>query len=107
MTKASWNDMTIAESDDCIALENFTYFPADSVNHALLRRSDRTSTCSWKGGSAVYYDLIVGDAVNQNAVWCYPETGEAAKPIAGWYAFWRGVEIDGADKARPFVKPAL
>ena len=49
--------------------------------------------CPWKG-TASYYDVVVGDAVNKDAAWYYPDTKDAAKHIAGRIAFWKGVKVD-------------
>jgi uncharacterized protein (DUF427 family) len=90
--KAIWNGTTIAESDDTVVVEGNHYFPLASVDQALLRPSTTHTTCPWKG-VASYYDLVVGDAVNSDAVWYYPEPLDAAKEIKGQVAFWKGVQV--------------
>jgi uncharacterized protein (DUF427 family) len=30
-----------------------------------------------------------------DAAWCYPEPKEAARQIAGYVAFWKGVAVTG------------
>jgi uncharacterized protein (DUF427 family) len=50
------------------------------------------STCHWKG-EASYYSLLVDGKTNEDAVWVYREPKEKAKEIAGYLAFWRGVEV--------------
>jgi uncharacterized protein (DUF427 family) len=49
------------------------------------------SVCGWKG-EAHYYDVVVGDQVNANAAWFYPEPKDAAAEIKGRVAFWKGVQ---------------
>ncbi|MBL6447530.1 DUF427 domain-containing protein [Fulvivirga sp. 29W222] len=90
--KAIWNGKTIAESDDTIVIEGNHYFPANAVNKEFLKESETNTVCPWKG-TASYYTLEVNDNVNKDAVWYYPETKEAAKPIEGRLAFWKGVEV--------------
>lgn len=90
--KATWNGQTIAESDDTVVVEGNHYFPSASVNSGVLRESTTHTTCPWKG-VASYYDLVVGDAVNQDAAWYYPDPSEAAAQIRGRIAFWKGVEV--------------
>ena len=46
--------------------------------------------CGWKG-TASYYDVTVGDKINRDAAWYYPQPKDAAKEIVGYIAFWRGV----------------
>ena len=70
--KAMWNGALIAESDDIVTVEGNAYFPAAAVVPGLLKTSNHTSVCGWKG-TAHYYSIDVGGAVNENAVWYYPE----------------------------------
>ena len=91
--KASWNGRVVAESDDIVTVEGNAYFPASSLDQTLVRPSDHTSVCPWKG-TAHYYSLDVGGAVNQNAVWYYPEPKQAAAEIRDRVAFWKGVRVE-------------
>ena len=93
MVQARWNDTLIAESDACVVVENNQYFPRAAVRDENLRPSDHTSICPWKG-TAHYFDVVVGDAVNRNAAWYYPEPKDAAKQIKDRVAFWKGVEVN-------------
>lgn len=90
--KAIWNDVTLAESDDTIVVENNHYFPPDSVKREYLKGSDTHTTCPWKG-EASYYDVVVSDALNKDAAWYYPEPKKAAQQIKDYVAFWKGVEV--------------
>jgi uncharacterized protein (DUF427 family) len=90
--KAIWNGETIAESDDIVTVEGNAYFPAEALRRDVIRPSDHTSICPWKG-TAQYYSLSVGGEVNPNAVWYYPEPKEAAANIRGRVAFWKGVKV--------------
>ena len=90
--EARWNGELIASSDDIVKLEGNAYFPADSLVAAHVRPSTHTSVCSWKG-TAQYYDLVVGEAVNANAAWYYPEPKAEAAAIRGRVAFWKGVKV--------------
>lgn len=90
--KAIWHGATLAESDDIESVEGNAYFPAASLAREHLRASDRTTECAWKG-TAHYYDVVVGDAVNANAAWYYPEPKQAAAALRGRVAFWKGVQV--------------
>ena len=92
MTRAIWKDAVLAESDKTITVEGNHYFPPDSVHREYLVNSDHQTTCAWKG-TAHYYSVKVGDNINRNAAWYYPEPKEAAKQIAGYIAFWKGVRV--------------
>jgi len=90
--KATWKGNIIAQGDRTEVVEGNHYFPPDSVKNEFLRPSDTRSTCPWKG-DASYYDVVVGDEVNKDAAWYYPEPKDAAKQIRNHVAFWKGVEV--------------
>jgi len=91
--KATWNGVTIAESDDTVVVEGNHYFPPESVHTEFLAGNDRHTVCSWKG-TASYYDVVVSGETNAAAAWYYPDPSEAARNIKGRIAFWRGVKVE-------------
>jgi uncharacterized protein (DUF427 family) len=92
--RATWNDTVLAESNDTVVVDGNHYFPAASLRREYFRDSDHHSVCPWKG-MASYYDVVIGDATNQQAAWYYPQPKEAAAQIRDRVAFWRGVEVVG------------
>lgn len=93
MPKAIWNGAVIAESDATVVVEGNHYFPVESVKREHLKPSQTHTTCGWKG-VASYHDVVVGDQVNADAAWYYPEPKSAANQIAGRIAFWKGVKVE-------------
>ncbi|MCS6882719.1 MAG: DUF427 domain-containing protein [Oscillochloridaceae bacterium] len=93
MARAIWNGAVIAESDETVIVEGNHYFPPTAVKREYLRESATHTVCPWKG-TASYYDVVVEGNVNKDAAWYYPEPKEAAKQIAGYIAFWRGVRVE-------------
>lgn len=93
MAKATWNGATIAESATFETVEGNVYFPPGAVRREHLRDSATHTVCGWKG-TASYYDVVVGDAVNADAAWYYPAAKEAAKNVEGYVAFWKGVTVE-------------
>ena len=92
MPKAVWNGHVIAESDNTEVVEGNHYFPADSVKTEFVEKSDHTSVCGWKG-TANYYHVVVDGERNEDAAWYYAEPKPEAQNIAGYVAFWKGVEV--------------
>jgi uncharacterized protein (DUF427 family) len=90
--KATWQNEVLAQSDNTIVIEGNHYFSPDSIKPEFFRASETHSTCPWKG-LASYYHVKVGEKVNQDAAWFYPEPKAAARSIKGYVAFWRGVEV--------------
>ena len=92
MARAVWNGVVIAESAKTVVVEGNHYFPPEAVQTEHLRPSEHHTVCGWKG-TASYYDVVVGAAVNPNAAWYYPEPKPDAARIVGRIAFWKGVEV--------------
>ncbi len=89
MATAIWNGAVLAESATYEKVEGNVYFPPESVKWDYLKPGDRQYTCPWKG-QATYYDIVVGDKVEKNSAWSYPDPKEAAKYIKGYVAFETG-----------------
>lgn len=96
MPTATWNNTVIAEAAaaDIVTVEGNLYFPLAAVRADCIQPSSHTSECPWKG-TASYYDVLAGGAVNANAAWTYPAPKDAARQIAGRVAFWKGVVVTG------------
>ena len=85
------DDIILAESNATIVIEGNHYFPPDAINKKYFQKSDKHTTCPWKG-RASYYNIIIADEVETDAAWYYPEPKEAAKQIKNYVAFHKGVE---------------
>lgn len=92
MVRAIWNEAVLAESDQTLMVEGNHYFPPNSINEQYFKASESHTLCGWKG-IASYYDVEVGDKTNRNAAWYYASPQPAADKIAGYVAFWHGVEV--------------
>jgi len=90
--KATWNGVVVAESDATVVVEGNHYFPADSIKREYFEPSATHTECGWKG-TASYYTLVVNGQRNADAAWYYPTPKDAAKHIAGYVAFWKGVTV--------------
>ena len=95
MPRATWRGAVLADaSPDAVRLlEGNVYFPPEAIRPDHLRPTATHTICGWKG-TASYYDVVVGDEVNRDAAWFYPETLDAAKQIEGWVAFRHGVTLE-------------
>ncbi|MCZ7534043.1 MAG: DUF427 domain-containing protein [Acidimicrobiia bacterium] len=95
MTKAVWNGVVIAESDETIKVEGNHYFPPSAIRAEYFTDSSDHTVCPWKG-TASYYDVVVDGHVNSGAAWYYPDPKPAASDIKGYVAFWRGVKVQSS-----------
>jgi uncharacterized protein (DUF427 family) len=83
-----------ADFDEVVGMEGNVYFPPQTVTADALRNSPTAYTCPWKG-SAQYHDLLVGEAVLEDAAWSYPSPTEYAlahvgRDFSGYIAFDTG-----------------
>ena len=90
--QATWHGAVLAESADTVVVEGNHYFPLADVRTEHLQPSSSHTTCHWKG-VASYYDVVVGDQLNRDAAWYYPDPSPAAQSIKGRVAFWHGVRV--------------
>jgi uncharacterized protein (DUF427 family) len=90
--KAIWNGAILAESDATIVVEGNHYFPPEAIQSEYFTESATHTTCAWKG-VASYYNVAVDGKTNADAAWYYPTPKVAARQIAGYVAFWRGVQV--------------
>jgi uncharacterized protein (DUF427 family) len=90
--RATWKGATLAESNDTVVVEGNHYFPVAAIRREYFQPSATHTVCPWKG-TASYYDVVVGESVNKDAAWYYPEPFPAAASIAGRVAFWKGVQV--------------
>lgn len=85
-----FHDVVIAETENPVMLEGNVYFPPEDVHREFLRPSDHHSTCWWKGQTS-YYHVAVGDNLDLNAAWYYPNPTREASHIKDYIAFERGL----------------
>ena len=92
MMQALWKDKLLAESDQTKVVEGNHYFPPAAIRREFFQECDAQTVCGWKG-TASYYDIVVDGEVNQQAAWYYPDPKPDAAEIAGYIAFWNGVDV--------------
>jgi len=93
MTRAVFDDVVIAESDDVRIVEGMAYFPIDSVDRDTLIDSPTTSRCFWKG-KASYWHVQGRSDMAPNAAFTYEHPWPLARRlVSGRMAFWQGVQI--------------
>jgi uncharacterized protein (DUF427 family) len=63
------------------------YVPRQDVDMSLLRRTDHTTYCPYKGDCA-YYSIPIGGDRTENAVWTYEQPYAAVAAIKDHVAFY-------------------
>jgi uncharacterized protein (DUF427 family) len=93
MARAVFNGDVIADSNDVVEVDGYTYFPMRSVRAGVLASNAFTTVCSSKG-TASYYDVTAGGKTIARAAFAYPDPTPAASEVRGRIAFWKAVEVD-------------
>jgi uncharacterized protein (DUF427 family) len=63
------------------------YFPRSDIAMAFLDKTDKTSTCPWKG-EASYYSIVTKSTTLKNAAWSYEDPKPGMEAIKGHFAFY-------------------
>jgi uncharacterized protein (DUF427 family) len=90
--KASWNNITLAESDDTVLVEGNYYFPESALKKEFTTFSNHKTSCAWKG-QASYYSLLINGEMLTNAVWFYPDPKPEANMVRGHVAFGNAITV--------------
>ena len=82
----------IAETHDALTLKEASYppvfyIPRKDVNMALLKPTEHTTYCPYKG-DASYFTISAGGRNAVNAIWSYEHPYTAVAEISGHLAFY-------------------
>jgi len=65
------------------------YIPPGDIVPNVLRRAAGTSFCEYKG-TAIYWDVVMGDLVLPRVGWSYPDPARAFAALRDHVAFYAG-----------------
>ena len=103
--QAAFDQHVIADTDDAVILREASYppvyyLPIDDVDMSFLTRTERHTTCPYKG-EASYWSIYMDGRLAENAAWAYEDPYPAVAAVKGRIAFYPNVvevyEVDGAD----------
>ena len=82
----------VAETSRALTLQEASYppvqyIPREDADPALLRRTERSTHCPYKG-DASYYSIEANGRRAENAIWSYESPFPAMQQIAGHLAFY-------------------
>jgi uncharacterized protein (DUF427 family) len=82
---------TLVDTDETVivfetALEPRLYVDPSHVHTELLRRTDTSTYCNYKG-VATYWSAVIGDAKVEDVAWSYPDPPPESLPIKGFLSF--------------------
>ncbi|MBV8346698.1 MAG: DUF427 domain-containing protein [Mycolicibacterium sp.] len=68
------------------ALEPRLYVDPSHVRTDLMRRSETSSYCNYKG-VATYWSAVIGNTIVEDVAWSYPDPPPESLPIKGYFSF--------------------
>ena len=90
--RVTFNGAVVAESARALTLQEASYpavqyIPREDADPALLKRTERSTHCPYKG-DASYYSIEADGRRAENAIWSYETPFPAMQQIAGHLAFY-------------------
>jgi uncharacterized protein (DUF427 family) len=90
--RVSAGGVVIAETADALTLKEASYpavnyVPRKDANMELLKRSERTTHCPYKG-DANYFSIVADGKTIADAIWTYETPFPAMTKISGHLAFY-------------------
>ncbi|WJR76127.1 DUF427 domain-containing protein [Bradyrhizobium sp. NP1] len=84
--------VVIADTTHALTLKEASYpavqyVPRQDTNMELLRRTDRTTHCPYKGDAA-YFSIVANGKTLENSIWSYETPFPAMMEITGRLAFY-------------------
>ena len=93
MTRAVFDGVVLADSDDVKRVDGIAYFQRRAVKVDALVNSDTTTRCPWKG-KARYWDVVGQNEIASDAAFAYEKPWPLARRLVkDRIAFWQGVEV--------------
>jgi uncharacterized protein (DUF427 family) len=90
--RVTFAGQVVAETTRALTLQEASYppvhyIPREDTDAALLKRTERSTHCPYKG-DASYYSIEAGGRRAENAIWSYEAPFPAMQQIAGHLAFY-------------------
>ena len=87
----------LGESKDALELTEGShpfviYFPRGDIAMAFLDRTEKTSTCPWKG-AASYYSIVTKSRTLENAAWSHEDPKPGMEAIKDHMAFYASDDV--------------
>jgi uncharacterized protein (DUF427 family) len=87
----------LGESKDALELTEGSYpfviyFPRGDIAMAFLDRTEKTSTCPWKG-EASHYSIVTKSRTLENAAWSYEDPKPGMEAIRDHIAFYASDDV--------------
>ena len=91
--KAVLDNEILAESDDIVEAQGYSYFPASTVRLDLMEKSPKTASDLECPHGVQFYDVVEGGTKSPRAAWSYEAPQTKMKSVDHWVGFWEDVTV--------------
>ena len=91
--KATLNGKTIAESDDIVENDGYSYFPPGAVRMELLEKAPVTDKDRACPHGVQFYDVVIDGHRYPRAAWSYEAPQPKLQHVGGRFGFWQDVRV--------------
>ena len=91
--KAIVQDRVIAESDDIVEVDGYSYFPVAAVQMDCLQKAPKTGSDLACPHGVQFYDVVIDGARHARAAWSYEAPRAGMRQVARRFSSWEDVEV--------------
>ena len=91
--KAIVQGQVIAESDDIVEVDGYSYFPLAAVRMDCLQKAPKTGSDLACPHGVQFYDVLIDGARHARAAWAYEAPRAGMRQVAQRVSFWEEVEV--------------
>ncbi len=91
--KATLRTHVIAESDDIVEADGYSYFPWSAVQIDWLEKTARTAEDLECRHGVQFYDVVVDGVRHPRGAWSYEAPRGEMKRVANRIGFWQDVAV--------------
>jgi uncharacterized protein (DUF427 family) len=93
--RAVLGDEILAQSDDIVEAQGYSYFPASAVRRDLMEKSPKTASDLECPHGVQFYDVIAEGRRHERAAWSYERPQLKLRSVGGRFGFWGDVKLVG------------
>jgi len=91
--KAVIDNEILAESDDIVEAQGYSYFPASAVRLDLMEKSPKTALDLECPHGVQFYDVVAKGQRHARAAWSYERPRPRMQAVGGRFGFWGDVKL--------------
>jgi len=91
--KAVIDNEILAESDDIVEAQGYSYFPASAVRLDLMEKSPKTALDLECPHGVQFYDVVAKGQRHARAAWSYERPQPKMEAVRDRFGFWKDIKV--------------